>query len=312
MSNEQEHFPMKFVFYDDFRPGILVNDNVIDISSVTSRFGSGPDSVFDIIEHFEEIRPELEALHRAGGGVPVSSVRLRAPVPRPRKLLACMGNYREGQDRESFPIDMFLESPEAVIGPGDTVVLPEVPFSVCHHEAELGVVIGKRVRDLAPEDAMDAVFGYTCFMDVSPRGGVGRTPQPTFISKSFDTCAPMGPCIVTKDEIPDPQNLRIRYWVDDQPRHDYNTSDMEHPIAAVLVWTTQVMTLLPGDVITMGTNHQGIGPLQDGEKGTIEIEGVGRFSVNVVDPLKRSWPKAIDENMARLVREARPEPQSTH
>ena len=124
----------------------------------------------------------VQELERAGGGVPVAQVRLRAPVPRPRKLLACMGNYREGQGRDRFPIDMFLESPEAVIGPGDTVVLPEVTFSVCHHEAELGVVIGRQARDLTPENALDAVFGYTCFMDVSPRGGVGRTPQPTFMS----------------------------------------------------------------------------------------------------------------------------------
>jgi len=302
---------MKLVMYDDFKPGLLVGERVIDTAPVTGSLGSGPASIFAVIEYFDAIRGQLEQLAAAGGGVPVSEVRLRAPVPRPRKLICGMGNYFEGQDRDPFPLDMFLKSPETVIGPGDTVVLPKVPFTICHHEAELGVVIGRRAKNLTPDNAMDAVFGYTCFMDISPRAGIGRMPMATFVHKSHDTTGPMGPCIVTRDEISDPQNLRIRYWVDDQPRHDYNTSDMEHPVREMVAWASVVMTLLPGDVLTMGTNHQGIGPLQDGETGTIEIEGIGRFSVKVSDPLKRSWPKGIDENMARMVREARPPAPAT-
>jgi 2-keto-4-pentenoate hydratase/2-oxohepta-3-ene-1,7-dioic acid hydratase in catechol pathway len=262
--------------------------------------------MLNIIEDFASIRDELQELEEDGRGVPAGSVQLRAPIPRPRKLICCFGNYREGQERPAFPIDMFLKSQEGVIGPGDTIVLPRTPFTICHHEAELGVVIGKRVKDLSREETMDAVFGYTAFMDVSPRAGIGRNPGMTMIQKSYDTCAPMGPCIVTADEIRDPHKLQIRYWVDDQPRHDYNTSDLEHTIPEIIEWATMVMTLLPGDVIALGTNHQGIGPLQDGETGTIEIEKIGRFSVKVLDPLKRSWPKQIDQDMARRVREARP------
>ncbi|MBI4236611.1 MAG: fumarylacetoacetate hydrolase family protein, partial [Chloroflexi bacterium] len=246
---------MKLVLYNDFQPGLLVGDRVVGISSVVGRWRRAhpEDVMFHIIEDFASYRDEIERLQQSAQGVPVGSVRLRAPIPRPRKLLCCFGNYKEGQTREPFPVDMFLKSPDAVIGPGDTVVLPRVPFRICHHEAELGVVIGRRAKDVSRADAMSAVFGYTAFMDVSPRGGVGRNPSVTMITKSFDTCAPMGPCIVTADEIGDPQNLRVRYWVDNQPRHDYSTSDLEHSIPEIIEWASTVMTLLPGDVIALGT-----------------------------------------------------------
>jgi 2-keto-4-pentenoate hydratase/2-oxohepta-3-ene-1,7-dioic acid hydratase in catechol pathway len=299
---------MKLVMYNDFRPGILADDRVIGMAGIADEYmGSNPEDVMiNIIEDFASIRDELLDLEETAEGVPVESVRLRAPMPRPRKLLCCFGNYREGQDRDIFPVDMFLKSPEAVIGPGDKVVLPKVDFRICHHEAELALVIGKRVKDLSQDEAMGAIFGYTAFMDVSPRGGVGRNPGMTMISKSFDTCAPMGPCIVTADEIQDPHDLSIKYWVGDQERHDYRTSDLEHTLPEIIEWATKVMTLVPGDVIAIGTNHQGIGPLQDGETGKIEIEGIGSFDIKVEDPLKREWPVEIDQEMATMVREARP------
>ncbi len=299
---------MKLVMYNDFRPGLLVGDNVIGLGGLADDY-MGPhveDVMINLIEDFASVRDDLEDLEDSGRGVPVSSVQLRAPLPRPRKLICCFGNYREGQDRDSFPIDMFLKSPEAVIGPGDTVVLPNTPFTICHHEAELALVIGKRSKDISQADAMDSIFGYTAFMDVSPRAGIGRNPGMTMIQKSYDTCAPMGPCIVTADEIADPHALDIKYWVDDQARHDYNTSDLEHTVPELIEWATRVMTLLPGDVIALGTNHQGIGPLQDGETGRIEIQDIGSFSVSVMDPNKRTWPREVDQTMATRVREARP------
>lgn len=299
---------MKLVMYNDFRPGILADDRVIGMAGIADEYmGTNPEDVMiNIIEDFASVRDELLDLEETAEGVPVESVRLRAPMPRPRKLLCCFGNYREGQDRDIFPVDMFLKSPEAVIGPGDKVILPKVDFKICHHEAELALVIGKRSKDLSQDEAMGAIFGYTAFMDVSPRGGVGRNPGMTMISKSFDTCAPMGPCIVTADEIQDPHDLSIKYWVGDQERHDYRTSDLEHTLPEIIEWATKVMTLVPGDVIAIGTNHQGIGPLQDGETGKIEIEGIGSFDIKVEDPLKREWPVEIDQEMATMVREARP------
>jgi 2-keto-4-pentenoate hydratase/2-oxohepta-3-ene-1,7-dioic acid hydratase in catechol pathway len=140
---------------------------------------------------------------------------------------------------------------------------------------------------------------------VSARGlgtGVG------FVDKSFDTFAPLGPWIVTRDEIPDPQRLRVRMWVNGQPRHDYHTASMEHPVSALVSWTSGIATLEPGDVLACGTDHQGIGPVQDGDRVEIEIDGVGRMAVAVHDALRRRWPREIDGEMARFVRERRRDP----
>lgn len=298
---------MKLALFNDFIPGVVNGDRIVDVSAVVGEIMALPlhDRMPSIIAEFEQLQPALAKAARAEG-VPLSSVRLRAPLPRPSKILCGIGNFMEGTDTPKRPIGLFLKSPAAVIGPGDTVELPPTQATVFHHEAELAVVIGpRRAKGVSPEEAMNFIFGYTCFIDVSARGlgmGVG------FIDKSFDTFAPMGPWIVTRDEIEDPQKLQVRLWVDGQPRHDYNTDDMEHQVVELISWASNIATLEPGDVISCGTNHQGIGPVQDGETMEIEVEKVGRIAVKVRDPQKRSWPKKIDEETARFVREWRRDP----
>ena len=296
---------MKLVLYNDFQPGVLADQRVVDISQATANLAGGlPQEVMErIIATYNSRRPQFERREREGRGTPLSSVRLRPPLPRPGKILCAVGNYREGTGREAQPVDFFLKSPDAVIGPGDTVALPERQHTVFHHEAELAVVIGKRAHQVKASEAMGYVFGYTAFMDVSGRGGIGRSGSASFLGKSYDTFAPLGPCIVTADAIPDPHRLAVKYWVNGELRHDYNTSDMEHPIPELIEFASSVMTLLPGDVIACGTNHQGLGPLQDGDTGEIEIESIGRFAIHVVDPLKRSWPRGVDQAAAARVRE---------
>ncbi|HBY44771.1 MAG TPA: fumarylacetoacetate hydrolase, partial [Chloroflexi bacterium] len=211
-------------------------------------------------------------------------------------------NYREGTDRERQAQDMFLESPDSVIGPGGTVALPNHPASIFHHEAELALVIGARAKDLpADERALAALAGYTCAIDVSARG-IGRMP-PSRMGKSFDTFTPLGPAIVTPNEVPDPQNLRVTLSVNGEIRQDYSTADMEYSVVEILAYISGYMTLVPGDVILCGTNHQGIGPLQDGDQVRMEIEGIGTLEVGVSDPLKREWPRGVDTEMAARVRE---------
>lgn len=122
-------------------------------------------------------------------------------------------------------------------------------------------------------------------------------------AKSFDTFAPIGPCITTADEIPNPHQLKVRLWVDGQPRHDYPMNDIAHSIEESLEWMSGMTTLRPGDIFFLGTNHQGIGPLQDGEHAEIEIDKIGRMGFTVSDPLKRRWPKEIDQQSAKDVRE---------
>jgi 2-keto-4-pentenoate hydratase/2-oxohepta-3-ene-1,7-dioic acid hydratase in catechol pathway len=136
-------------------------------------------------------------------------------------------------------------------------------------------------------DAMNYVFGYTCFLDVSARG-----VSPTFyIHKSYATFAPMGPAIVTADEIADPHNLRIRIWVGGDLRQDFSTGEMANRIEKLIEVASSVCPLQPGDVIPTGTHHIGLGPIQDGEDVTIEIEKIGRMSVKVRDSRKRSWDR---------------------
>jgi 2-keto-4-pentenoate hydratase/2-oxohepta-3-ene-1,7-dioic acid hydratase in catechol pathway len=296
---------MKLVFYDDFAPGLLRGDQVIDISHAVSRVGGhNPQEVLqNIIEGFNTLRPELIRLAASGSGKPVSSVRLRQPIPRPRKVLCMIGNYREGVTGVARPIDIFLKSPDSICGPGDTVVLPERQHIIFHHEAELGLVIGRRAHNVRQGDAMDYIFGYTAFVDVSARGAIGRQGTGSFFGKSYDTFGPIGPCILTKDEVPDPHKLAVKLWVNGQVRHDYNTDDMEHPIPEIIEFASSVTTLLPGDIIACGTNHQGLGPLQDGDTGEIEVERVGRFSFKVSDPFKRRWEVGVDTESARRVRE---------
>lgn len=296
---------MKLVLYNGGTAGVLKGDRVVDISEAVKDVAASartPQEVITaIIADFDRVRPAIEQVAQGATGVPLDSVTLMSPLPRPGKILCCIGNYKEGVDRPIQPLDMFLKSPESVNGPEGTIVLPEDKATIFHHEAELGIVIGRVAKDVPPADAYSAIFGYTCFIDVSGRG-LGRTTTAGFLGKSFDTFTPIGPCIVTKDEIPDPHKLHVQLWVDGAIRHDYNTDDMEHPIPELIEFATRYMTLNPGDIIACGTNHQGLGPLQDGERCEIEIEGIGRMGLGVRDDWKRVWAKSVDEVAAQAVR----------
>jgi 2-keto-4-pentenoate hydratase/2-oxohepta-3-ene-1,7-dioic acid hydratase in catechol pathway len=161
------------------------------------------------------------------------------------------------------------------------------------------------------------VFGYTCFMDVTARGEGRRTwpaSQPmSWLGKSFDTFAPLGPCIVTADEIDNPNDLHVRFWNDGQLRHNYNTDDMEHRVPELVEFATTVMTMKSGDIIACGTNHEGLGALQDGETAEIEIQGIGRMAIRVADPLKRKWERGVymgvDSTNPEAVKRNRPHNQ---
>jgi 2-keto-4-pentenoate hydratase/2-oxohepta-3-ene-1,7-dioic acid hydratase in catechol pathway len=296
---------MKLVLYDasadgassQFKPGILKNDSVVDIQGAVQRLPAGsPQQLMEaIIDSFDSLRPELDRLLESGRGLPLSAVRLRPPLPRPSKILCCIGNYWEHMQREPRELNMFLKSPDAVIGPGDTVILPRnsSPY-VFQHEAELAIVIRGPAKEVDQADFTEAIFGYTCLVDVSARAQGRQTWRAgSWMGKSFDTFAPLGPCIVTADEIPDPNALTVKFWNNGDLRHDYNTNDMEHRVPELIAFATSIMTLNSGDLISCGTNHEGLGPLQDGEVGEIEIQGIGRMAFNVSDPLKRSWERGV-------------------
>jgi len=280
-------------------PGLLVergtDRGVVSIAGAVKASYTPQLTMQGIIDNFESLRPALEQFAASGAAVTLDKVRLKSPLPRPGKILACIANYWEHAQREARPLNMFLKNPDAVVGPGDTIELPEFtePW-IFMHEAELGLVIKGPAKRVKAANWRDAVFGYTSMIDVSARGN-GRMTWRTgsWMGKSFDTFAPIGPCIVTADEIPDPNNLVVKFWNDGQLRHHYNTDDMEHRVPALIEFATTIMTLYSGDLIACGTNHEGLGALQDGEQVEIEVEGVGRMALNVKDPLKRSWERGV-------------------
>jgi 2-keto-4-pentenoate hydratase/2-oxohepta-3-ene-1,7-dioic acid hydratase in catechol pathway len=170
------------------------------------------------------------------------------------------------------------------------MVLPDVPANIFEGEAEVALVIGKRASQVKAADAMSYIFGYMNFIDGSARGlpPAGNT---FYQMKSRDTFAPMGPYIVTADEIADPHNLQIKLWVNGTLKQNFNTSDMAHKIPRCIEWVTSIHTLEAGDVLATGTNHRGLSSFQDGDVVELETAGLGRLRIHVRDDLKRTWAR---------------------
>jgi 2-keto-4-pentenoate hydratase/2-oxohepta-3-ene-1,7-dioic acid hydratase in catechol pathway len=282
---------MKLLYFDDYKLGVLKGETVVDVSGIVRdipHVGPG-DLINGLIERFSDYRRRLEEAAAQGQGVPLASVRVRPPLPKPTHIDCMAVNYMEdGTRKEPAPINAFQKTANAVIGPGDTMVLPDAPATIFEGEAELAVVIGRRASHVSAANAMDYVFGYTCFIDGSARG----LPAPGFFAmKSRDTFAPIGPYIVTKDEVPDPQNLQIRLSNNGTLMQNFNTSDMAHKIPRCIEWLSSVHTLEPGDIIATGTNHRGLNPFMNGDRIELEIERVGKLVFNVRDDLERKWER---------------------
>jgi len=295
------------------QPGVLAGDGVVGIGDLLPLSSSPQAALEALIDGFDALRDQIDEHLFAKIPTALTEVRLLAPIPRPGKVLGCIGNYWEHAQREPRPLNMFLKNPDAVVGPGGTIVLPDFdePW-IFMHEAELAVVIKGPAKSVRRADWRRAVFGYTCLIDVSARGdGRSTWKSGSWLGKSFDTFCPIGPCIVTADEIPNPNDLRVQLFDDGQLRHNYHTDDMEHAVPELIEFATTVMTLYSGDLISCGTNHEGLGPLQDGERVTIDIERIGSMTLDVVDPLKRVWERGIymgaDSTNHEAVRRYRPE-----
>src|SRR5580692_9596745 len=196
---------MKLVMFDDYKLGVLKGDAVIDVSAVVADIPhTAPGNLMSgLIERFSDYRKKLEDAAAKGKGVAVGGVKLRPPLPKPANIVCMAVNYMEdGTRKEAAPINAFHKAPTAIIGPGDTMVLPDVPATIFEGEAEMALVIGKRATNVPASRAMEYIFGYINFIDGSARG----LPSPGFFAmKSRATFAPIGPYLVTADEISDPQ-----------------------------------------------------------------------------------------------------------
>jgi 2-keto-4-pentenoate hydratase/2-oxohepta-3-ene-1,7-dioic acid hydratase in catechol pathway len=284
---------MKLLFFDDFKLGVLKGDAVVDVSHLVRDIPhTGPHNLISgLIERFGDYRGALEKAASDGKTVPLASVRIRPPLPKPVNIDCMAVNYMEdGTRKEPAPINAFHKSPTCVIGDGDTMVLPDVPASIFEGEAELAVVIGKRATNVPAAKAMEYVFGYVNFIDGSARGlpPAGNT---FYQMKSRDTFGPMGPYLVTADEVKDPLHLQVRLWVNGTLMQNYNTSDMAHKIPRCIEWVSSIHPLEPGDVLACGTNHRGLNPFQDGDLVELETEPLGRLHVKIRDDLKRTWAR---------------------
>jgi acylpyruvate hydrolase len=222
--------------------------------------------------------------------VELNSVVLSAPIPRPGKII-CVGlNYRDHAEESNMPIPdtptIFSKYANSVVGPGESIIIPRVTDKV-DYEGELAFVIGRRGRYIGEEDALNYVAGYMAFNDVSARDFQMRTSQWT-IGKTFDTFAPMGPALVTADEIPDPHDLDLCVKIGDEVLQSSNTRNLIFSVPALIAYLSQVMTLEPGDVVATGT-PSGVGfarnpPrfLRPGDVVEVEIEGIGTLVNSVI------------------------------
>lgn len=267
---------MRYVRFGADRLGVVIEDEVVDITDLAAQSTAG--RLHAWIENGDAAAPGLERLSDLPR-VALADVTPACPLPLPPKIIAAPVNYLDHKaemavEHTVADLGIFLKARTSVIGPGETVVLPYTDKRF-DQEAELGVVIGSRVRDIAPEDAMAAVFGYTCLFDMSMRSTEDRSTR-----KSFDTFTPIGPYVVTKDEVPDPSALHLRCWVNGELRQDTSIGDLIFDIPTLVAYASTVMTLEPGDIIATGT-PAGVGAVADGDALVMEITGLGRLQVAV-------------------------------
>jgi 2-keto-4-pentenoate hydratase/2-oxohepta-3-ene-1,7-dioic acid hydratase in catechol pathway len=265
-------------------------------ASMLGLIGGGPTAWARAREAFDYGRALVERLEpaelrRRGLGRRLDRARLLAPIPRPGKNVVCTGrNYAEhAAERGVGPPERpvyFTKAPTAVIGPGAPIVHHAVTEAL-DHEVELAVVVGRGGRDLGPEAALDHVFGYTIVNDVTARD-LQRARQQWFKGKSLDTFCPMGPALVTADEVPDPQQLGLRLRVNGEIRQAATTAQMIFGVADLLADLSTALTLEPGDILATGT-PSGVGAatgryLRPGDVVEAEIDGLGVLRNPVVAP----------------------------
>jgi len=264
------------------RTGIVVGASVIDTGV--------PGTMIDLIKGWDELKAGLEARAAAGGGVPLSSVKLESPVQRPGKIFAIGLNYADhiAESKMGTPERQvwFTKAQTSVNGPYDPIEIAKGTMTA-DYEVELVAIVGKGGKHIAEADAPAAIFGYCVGNDVTERMWQHATPQWS-LGKSFDTHAPMGPWIVTADELGDPHNLGLRCFVNGEKRQDSNTSNLVFNIWQQVEQLSVGMTLEPGDCLFTGTPG-GIGAamdprkfLQPGDVVRCEVDGLGHIEGTMV------------------------------
>lgn len=283
---------MKLAVFDDYRIGVVQGEFLRDVTRVV------PDVLRELrvhvnwlIAHWDALLPELAAQAEKAAPIPLSAVKLLPPSPGARHVFAAPVNYRKHigelgarqvttSGRSAREQGFFLKAPASLSGAGSDIVLPRGSRRRFDHESELAVVIGRPGRNVRRADAMRHVFGYACLIDLTMRIEPGVAAEERSMRKSFETFTPLGPYVVTADEVPNPQALANRLWVNDELRQDASTGDMIVDIAEFIELVSSVLPLSPGDVLATGT-PSGVGPLAPGDRVRIAIERVGEMTLRV-------------------------------
>jgi 2-keto-4-pentenoate hydratase/2-oxohepta-3-ene-1,7-dioic acid hydratase in catechol pathway len=280
---------------------IVKNETLIPISETLERDGTlaKGSSMIDLIGKYDAIKNKLVDLAGKSAGTKLDAKMLKAPIELPPKIWAAAGNYRRGTgglddargrgtasktSPEELLENIFLKPSSCIAGPEDNVLIPKNADSI-FPELELCVVIGKKIRNLSKAQAFDAIFGYTIMLDVTARGyGLSKNMSGTrSVRKGFDTFAPIGPWITTKDEIADPHNLWMKLWINGELKQSAKTDAMINDIATQISFLSQVTTFYPGDLLTTGNpdSPEFQEKLKAGDVLKAEIEGIGAMSLGV-------------------------------
>ncbi|RZC33850.1 FAA hydrolase domain containing protein [Asbolus verrucosus] len=269
------------------RIGVLQNDVIADCTNEGL-----PNTLIELLSQNNSLQTLARVAPKAAKVYPASSVRLMAPVTKPDKILCVGMNYKEHCNELNMPYPLepiiFSKFASTIVGPGDNIIKPSCSEAL-DWEVELVVVIGKEGKQIKIEDAYDYILGYTVGQDLTARDWVTKEKNggQFLLGKSMDTFCPLGPCVVTKDEISDPHGLRLKTWVNGTLKQNGSTSEMVHRIDKLISYLSSLMTLYPGDLIMTGT-PSGVGffrtppeALRPGDLVESEIEKIGRLSNRV-------------------------------
>ena len=286
---------MKFAAIKPNELAIVNNETLIPVGDVLPK-GS---TMIDLIVAYDGVKEKLSAIAASGGGTGLDPKTLKPPVQTPSKIWAAAGNYKRGTaglgeargrgsaaktSPEELLENIFLKPPSAIAGPEDNILIPKNADSI-FPELELCVVIGKKARHVSKAQAFDVIFGYTIMLDVTARGyGLSKNMSGTRnVRKGFETFAPIGPWITTKDAIADPHNLWMKLWINGELKQSAKTDAMINDIATQISFLSEVTTLLPGDLLTTGNpdSPEFQEKLKPGDVLKAEIEGIGAMSLGV-------------------------------
>jgi 2-keto-4-pentenoate hydratase/2-oxohepta-3-ene-1,7-dioic acid hydratase in catechol pathway len=292
---------MKFATIKPNDLAIVKNDTLIPVGESLSREGALPKqaTMLDLIARYDSLKSQLENIAAKGVGTRINAKLLKPPVENPTKIWAAAGNYKRGSEGlgdargrgnaaktspEELLENIFLKPPSSIVGPEDNIVIPKNADSI-FPELELCVVIGKKARHVSKAQAFDAIFGYTIMLDVTARGyGLSKNLSGTRnVRKGFESFSPIGPWITTKDEIPNPDNLWMKLWINGELKQSAKTDAMINNIATLVSFLSDVTTFYPGDLITTGNpdSPEFQEKLKAGDVLKAEIEGIGAMSLGV-------------------------------